>query len=34
MILSEAAKMATAYRLHAGKRRETEMGEGRTSDEL
>lgn len=32
MILPEAFKMDTAYKLHVGKGRETEMGEGRTSD--
>lgn len=33
-IILEAVKMATAYMLHVGKRRETELGEGRTSDQL
>lgn len=34
MILLEAVKMAIAYVLHAGKKRETELGEGRISDQL
>lgn len=33
-ILLGAIKMATAYMLHAGKRRETEQGKERTSDPL
>lgn len=32
MILPEAFKLDTAYKIHVGKRRETEMGEGRTSE--